>query len=255
MAGILAAIAKEAVKELSKAESAKETNGKIEGNECNQNACKEDEGKKKSLEPDVEKAQDKSLEAVIEENKSKGVNEATEESNKDATGENTESKDKAGEATGETKEGLTAEEKAKIKEETGWSDEVIDAIGSWEEYEIYKKAGLKEVEINGKKVLIRSDIDWNQKDEKGRTNAERIKQGLAPLDKEGNAIELHHIGQHADSPLAELTFDEHRGGGNDTILHDKTKETETHGEGNTWDKERQEHWKERAKLNEEGENT
>lgn len=249
--GIIAAVAKEAV---SKTEGAKETKDKNEGNENKHNECSEDESKKKSLEPDVEKAQDKSLEAVVEENKTKGVSETTESNNKNETEEGEKSKDENSEASSETKEGLTAEEKAKIKEETGWSDEVIDAIGSWEEYEVYKKAGLKEVEINGKKVLIRSDIDWNQKDEKGRTNAERIKQGLAPLDKNGNAIELHHIGQHADSPLAELTFEEHRGGGNDTILHDKTKETETHGEGNTWDRERQEHWKERSKFNEEGEN-
>ena len=247
----LVAVAKEAV---SKAEGAKETNGKNEGNEYKQKEYKEDEAKKKNLEPDAEKAQDKSLEAVAEENKAKGINETQEKNNKNEAKEDEKKESENSEAKGETKEGLTDEEKAKIKEETGWSDEIINSIGSWKEYEIYKKAGLKEVEINGKKVLIRPDIDWNQKDEKGRTNAERVKQGLAPLDKDGNAIELHHIGQHADSPLAELTFDEHRGGGNDTILHDKTKETETHGEGNTWDKERQEHWKGRAKLNEEGEN-
>ena len=49
------------------------------------------------------------------------------------------------------KDGLSDEEKAKIKEETGWSDEIIDAIGSWKEYEIYKNAGLVEAEIGGKK--------------------------------------------------------------------------------------------------------
>lgn len=150
----------------------------------------------------------------------------------------------------ESKEGLTDEEKLRIKEETGWSDEVINHIGSWEEYEIYKKAGLQEVEIGGKKCLIRGDIDWDQVDEKGRTNTERVKRGLAPLDKNGDAIQLHHIGQHEDSPLAELTFEEHRCNGNDTILHDKTKETEIHGAGNTWDSERQTYWKDRADYNE-----
>ena len=66
------------------------------------------------------------------------------------------------------------------------------------------------------------------------------------------AIQLHHIGQHKDSPLAELTFEEHRCNGNDIVLHDKSSETETHGEGNTWDSERQVYWKERAKYNESG---
>lgn len=60
---------------------------------------------------------------------------------------------------------LSEEEKKQLKEETGWSDEIINAIGSKEKAEIYKKAGLKESEINGKKCFIRDDIDMEQKDE------------------------------------------------------------------------------------------
>ena len=141
---------------------------------------------------------------------------------------------------------LTDEEKQRIKDETGWSDEIIDAIGSMEEYQIYKNAGLVEAEVNGKKCLIRTDINWDQVDEKGRTNRERVERGLSPLDENGKPIELHHIGQHADSPLAELTFEEHRCNGNDAILHNKGVETEVHGEGNTWNQERADHWKDRA---------
>lgn len=144
----------------------------------------------------------------------------------------------------EKQEGLTAEEKTKIKEETSWSDEVIDAIGSVEEYEIYKKAGLVEAEINGKKCLIRNNIDWDQKDVMGRTNRERAEQGLSPLNKDGKVIELHHVGQHTDSPLAELATDEHRGKGNDIILHNKAKESEIDRQAFT--KERSEHWEARA---------
>ena len=140
---------------------------------------------------------------------------------------------------------LTSEEKKKIKEETGWSDETIDAIGSMEEYEVYKEAGLVEEEINGKKCLVRKDIDWEQKDSMGRTNKERVEQGLSPINKKGEVIELHHIGQHADSPLAELTQEEHRGKGNDTILHDKTKESEI--DRQEFAEERSKHWEERAK--------
>ena len=143
------------------------------------------------------------------------------------------------------KEGLTDAEKAKIKEETGWSDEIIDAIGSMEEYQIYKDAGLEEAEINGKKCLIRNDIDWEQKDQMGRTNKERIEQGHPPINKDGNVIELHHIGQHNDSPLAELTVNEHRGKGNDTILHDKSKTSEIDRQAFT--KERCDHWEDRVK--------
>lgn len=145
----------------------------------------------------------------------------------------------------EKQEGLTDEQKRRIKEETGWSDEIIDAIASIEEYEIYKKAGLVEAEINGKKCLVRSDIDWNQKDAMGRTNKERAEQGLSPVNKDGQVIELHHIGQHADSPLAELTIEEHRGKGNDLILHDKTKESEI--DRQAFSTERSNHWEARAK--------
>ncbi len=175
------------------------------------------------------------------------------ESEKDKNGNDEFAEEEANDSSENTREGLSEEEKDKAREETGWSDEILDAIGSWEEYEIYRDAGLVEAEIGGKKCLIRNDIDWDQKDEKGRTNAERIKRGLAPLDKNGNPIQLHHIGQHADSPLAELTFEEHRCNGNDTILHNKKMPTETHGEGNTWDDERKEYWTNRAEYNKKNE--
>lgn len=142
------------------------------------------------------------------------------------------------------KECLNDEEKAKIKEETGWSDEIIDAIGSLEEYEIYKNAGLQEAEIGGKRCLVRNDIDWDQKDAMGRTNRERAEQGLSPINKNGKVIELHHIGQHPDSPLAELTPEEHRGKGNDNILHNKTKESEI--DRQAFAGERHDHWEARA---------
>ena len=49
---------------------------------------------------------------------------------------------------------------------------------------------------------------------------ERMKNGLSPLTKKGDTVELHHIGQKQDSPLAELATQEHRGKGNYAILHD-----------------------------------
>ena len=156
--------------------------------------------------------------------------------------------------TSETKsEGLTEEEKAKIKEETGWSDEIIDHIQNMKQYEALKNAGLIEVEINGRKCLIKENIDLDYTDEDGLTNRERIARGLAPLDSEtGKPIELHHLGQKADSPLVELTEEEHRTGEfedgkkNQSLWHDNTKDTEVHGEGNSWDQERKAHWKARA---------
>lgn len=98
------------------------------------------------------------------------------------------------------------------------------------------------------KSVSRDDIDWNQKDAMGRTNKERAEQGLSPINKDGKIIELHHIGQHADSPLAELTQEEHRGKGNDSILHDKTKESEI--DRQAFGNERSSHWESRANESE-----
>ena len=156
--------------------------------------------------------------------------------------------------TTETKtEGLTEEEKAKIKEEIGWSDEIIENIKNMKQYEILKNAGLIEVEINGRKCLIKENIDLDYTDEDGVSNRDRIARGLAPLDsKTGKPLELHHLGQKADSPLVELTEEEHRTGEyeggkkNQSLWHDNTVETEVHGEGNNWDQERKAHWKARA---------
>lgn len=147
---------------------------------------------------------------------------------------------------------LTDDEKQKIKEETGWSDEIINFIQNIKQYENLQKAGLKEVEINGRKCLIKENLDLDYTDKDGVSNRERMERGLAPLDsKTGKPIELHHLGQKADSPLVELTQEEHRGrdqegNSNYSIWHDKDSPTEVHGPGNSWNQERQEHWKKRA---------
>lgn len=150
-------------------------------------------------------------------------------------------------------EGLTADEVAKIKEETGWSDEIIENIQNMKQYEILENAGLIEVEINGRKCLIKENIDLDYTDEDGISNRDRMARGLAPLDSQtGKPIELHHLGQKPDSPLVELTEEEHRTGEyedgkkNQSLWHDNTKATEVHGEGNNWDQVRKSHWEERV---------
>ena len=154
----------------------------------------------------------------------------------------------------ESNEGLTDEQKKRIKEETGRSDEIINNIQNMKQYEILKNAGLKEVEINGRKCLIKTDINLDYTDADGISNGDRINRGHPPLDsKTGKPIELHHLGQKADSPLVELTAEEHRTGEyengkkNQSLWHDNTIDTDVHGEGNKWDQERKDHWTERAK--------
>lgn len=94
------------------------------------------------------------------------------------------------------------------------------------EAQIYINANLKETEIDGRKCLIRNDIDLEQKDKFGISNMKLLNKGYAPVAKDGKKVELHHIGQTQNSPLVELTQQEHRGKNNYKILQNKNKKSE-----------------------------
>ena len=110
---------------------------------------------------------------------------------------------------GATMNGLTMNEAAAIQKESKYPVEVIKQFHTTEEYEALKAANLKPYMIDGKTALIRSDINLDLVDELGRTNLQRMKLGLSPLDANGATYELHHIGQEADATLAILTQAEH----------------------------------------------
>lgn len=156
----------------------------------------------------------------------------------------------------ERPEGLSVEQKQELKEKTGWSDNILDNIRTVVEAEVYVDADLHEVNGN----LERTDIDWNAKIPEDRidrmrsmygdevadkwadkTNLDLIKMGKSPYGPDGEWINLHHIGQHPDSPLAELTNTEHKQ--NDGILHIKNKASEI--ERPTFRTERQNYWQAR----------
>ena len=123
---------------------------------------------------------------------------------------------------GATCNGLTMNQAATIQQESGLPLEFIKSFHSVDEYNIYKNAGLQVTKVNGKYAYVQN-IDWDYVDSQGRTNAQRVIDGYAPLDSTGKSYELHHIGQKADSPLAILTNAQHHG--NDSILHDKSIES------------------------------
>lgn len=148
---------------------------------------------------------------------------------------------------GATLNGLTMNEAALIQKQSGYPLDVIKQFSNMEQYDICKSAGLTPRMINGKTELIRN-IDLDFVDDMGRTNAQRMEQGLAALDPTGQSYELHHIGQKADSTLAILTKAEHMQGGNNKIWHVLGEATEVHGPGNTWDLQRQEFWKSLVKI-------
>lgn len=147
---------------------------------------------------------------------------------------------------------LSENEKQNLKNETGWSDKIIDAIENIEQYEeIYKNANLKEAIIDGRECLIK-DINWDYVDPKtGMTNSERVKKGLVPIDsKTGEKIELHHMGQKFDAPFAELTENSEHGDGNHKTLHPNCDESWRNipGNINQYNEEKKQHWKVRLET-------
>jgi len=102
----------------------------------------------------------------------------------------------------------------------------------------------KEVNFLGKTVVKRDFIfDPKAKDGLGRTNIERMKQGLAPIGKDGKPIELHHLKQQDNGKIVELLNTEHKK--YSKTLHRYTNKSEIdRNEFNKWKKQ---YWKERAK--------
>lgn len=103
-----------------------------------------------------------------------------------------------------------------------WDNRITDYIRDQAQMDIYRKADLKQAEINDRMCLIK-DIDYDYVDEKtGLTNRELMAKGRSPIDSITNEkIELHHIGQEFDSPFAELTENSEHGDGNHKVLHPK----------------------------------
>ena len=97
----------------------------------------------------------------------------------------------------------------------------------------FKSDTFKLVEVNGKvtisgydgeftidrRMYQRNDIDWTLKDDNGLTNLERAKKGVAPIGKDGYALELHDLLQQEPGAMVEATRTSHRGKGNFNILH------------------------------------
>ena len=145
---------------------------------------------------------------------------------------------------GATLNGLSMKEAALIQKESGYPLDVIKGYRSMEQYEICKGAGLSTQIIDGKMALVR-DIDLKYVDEFGKTNLQRMKDGLAALDPTtGEAYQLHHIGQKMDSTLAILTEAEHMKGGNNLIWHELGSESQINR--TVFDKTRKAFWKDLA---------
>ena len=120
---------------------------------------------------------------------------------------------------GATVNQLTMNEAAIIQRETNWPLDVIKNLHSMEEYDVYRRAGVIPIKIDGNWAFLQN-VDWNFADEDGITNLSRVLDyGNAPIGPDGRPFELHHIGQRADSPLAILTRTQHHTAGDYGIIH------------------------------------
>ena len=120
---------------------------------------------------------------------------------------------------GATLNGLTMNQAAAIQRESKWPLDAIKSLHSTAEYEIYRKAELVPTQLSDGTWAFLRKINWKTVDSFGRTNVQRVAQGLAPVDPTGVPYELHHMGQKVNSPLAILTSAEHHSSGNFSILH------------------------------------
>lgn len=142
-----------------------------------------------------------------------------------------------------TQSGLTMNQAAAVQKKSHWPADTISELHSIEEYNVYEKAGLKPVMVNGKTALVQ-DIDLNFKSELPDgtvvTNLQRMQKGYAPLDPAtGKYYQLHHVGQKADGTLAILKEAEHQG--NSSILNFADKDSEINR--TAFNKTRKEFWK------------
>lgn len=146
------------------------------------------------------------------------------------------------------KGGLTDEQKKEIKENMRWSDTIVDSIRTMDEAQIYIDAGLQEGEVNGKPTLLQPKIDGkacNEPKWPDWSNKDLAEEGYPPRDETGTPYELHHIGQNPDSPLAELTFEQHHCNGNFKKLHTFD---ESSIDRQLFNKERKEYWNARSQT-------
>jgi len=101
------------------------------------------------------------------------------------------------------------------------------------------------VEINGNKVYQRNDLfDPNAVDSRGRSNLQRMEKGLAPLDSNGQSVNLHHMLQKQDGPIAEVTQSFHKD--NHSVLHINDNSIPSGIDRNEFNKWRSDYWKQRA---------
>lgn len=97
-------------------------------------------------------------------------------------------------------------------------------------------------------------VSWTVKGEEvWGTNIERMETGRAPIGFDGKSVELHHLKQTPEGPIAEMSHESHNK--YSSVIHNNPQKHQTLIERKKFDKWREEYWKERAKGYREQKNT
>lgn len=105
--------------------------------------------------------------------------------------------------------------------------------------------GKKTVEVNGKTVTMdNSTFDPNYVDSKGRSNLQRMEQGLAPIGTDGKSVHIHHVDQTNNGPVVEITATQHQQ--NYSFLHSNTGQAPSKIDRNEFNSWRSSYWKWRS---------
>lgn len=108
------------------------------------------------------------------------------------------------------------------------------------------ESGNKTVNVNEKNVTMdNGTFDPNFTDTRGRTNIQRMEQGLAPIGKDGKSVNIHHIDQTNNGPVKEILASEHQH--NYKALHKNTGQAPTKINRKEFNKWRRDYWKWRSK--------
>ena len=81
-------------------------------------------------------------------------------------------------------------------------------------------------------------------DSMGRTNVQRMQQGLAPIRVDGKSVNIHHINQTNTGPVMEISGSAHQQGYG--VLHTNTGQTPSQIDRNAFSQWRSDYWKWRA---------
>ena len=109
------------------------------------------------------------------------------------------------------------------------------------------KTEMQLLESGERSVFFKREIvKRNHIFDANQSNIERMKQGLAPVGKDGGPVNLHHMKQQSNGIIVEVSDEEHKGLFQTLHRYAGKGESEV-DHGNDWNTFRSAYWKERAK--------